>query len=145
MREPARVFAECRRILRPEGIFIVSSINPAWADFNPSPHATSYLGAAELAAMLGAMFRSVEVRFGFAVRNDTVRHRALSIVKQAAVRLKLIPKTMRGKTLLKRLAFGKLVPVPEVLTEGFAAVEEPVAAALTAHSRFRTIYLIART
>ena len=40
MARPRRVFEECRRVLRREGVLDQSTINPAWADFNPSPYAT---------------------------------------------------------------------------------------------------------
>jgi ubiquinone/menaquinone biosynthesis C-methylase UbiE len=144
MRDPARVFADCRRALRPGGTFIVTSINPDWTDFNPSAHALGYLRAPDLAALLRQTFASVDVRFGFPVSNGGLRDSALSSAKRVAVRLHLIPKTMRGKTWLKRLVFGRLTPVPASLADGFAPVQEPIAAPLDEAMRFRTIYAIAR-
>jgi ubiquinone/menaquinone biosynthesis C-methylase UbiE len=144
MRDPAGVFADCHRALGPGGTLIVTSINPDWTDFNPSAHAVRYLRAPDLAAMLRQTFASVDVRFGFPVTNGSLRDSAISSAKRVAVRLHIIPKTMGGKTWLKRLVFGRLTPVPASLADGFAPVEEPIAAPLDDAMRFRTIYAIAR-
>ena len=144
MAQPQRVFEECRRVLTPDGVLVVSSINPAWADFNPSPHAAGYLGAGDLKTALERTFRSVDILFGFAVPQHTPFRLALSAVKRLAVRLKLIPRTMRGKTLLKRMFVGPLVPVPVELAPGLAPVDEPLPALLCDSSKFRIIYAVAR-
>jgi len=144
MADPRRVFAECRRLLQPGGELIVTSINPSWPDFNPSPHAASYLTAEQLEAVLRSVFDVVELRFGFRVVRGGLRSRMLSAAKRAAIRLNLIPKTMQGKTLLKRVAFGRLTAVPEVLTEGFARAEDPIDAPIAASRDYRIIYAIAR-
>ena len=142
---PDRVFAECRRVLGPDGVLVLSTINPEWADFNPSAHATRYLTAAELKASLEQVFRSVEILFGFPVAARTGRALGLvSIVKRLAVRLRLIPKTMRGKTLLKRLFLGPLVRMPAELAPGIAPLDTPVAASLDAAPGYRIVYAIAR-
>jgi hypothetical protein len=138
------VFEECRRVLVPDGVLIVSSINPAWTDFNPSPHAEAYLGAGELKAVLEAAFPSVDILFGFAVPRQGPVSLVISAIKRLAVRLKLIPKTMRGKTLLKRLFLGALLPVPAELAPGLVPVDEPSSAPLHDSSRFRIIYAVAR-
>jgi ubiquinone/menaquinone biosynthesis C-methylase UbiE len=145
MAQPRRVFEECRRVLRCDGVLVVSSINPAWPDFNPSPHARRYLGAGELRTALQETFRSVEIFFGFAVAPAGASSAVLSVVKRLAVRLKLIPKTMRGKRLLKRVFLGSLLPVPAELATGPAPVQEPQRAPIGESSRFRIIYAIART
>ena len=45
------------------------------------------------------------------------RQRVLRPIKKLAVTLNLMPKTMVGKKLLKRLVFGSLVPMPKEITE----------------------------
>ncbi len=52
MGRPDRALQECRRVLSANGLLVLSSINPSWADFNPSPHAACYLNAGELKALL---------------------------------------------------------------------------------------------
>lgn len=137
------VLRECRRALAPSGTLVISSINPEWADFNPSPHAVRYLTAMEFEQALLRLFSRAEIRFGFEVHRGGVVSSVMSMLKRLAVRWRLIPKTMKGKTLLKRLAFGELVAAPAELTPGFAPVAEPVRAPLEDARRFRILYAVA--
>lgn len=140
-----RVLAEVHRVLRPGGQLCVSTINPEWADFNPSPFSTTYLTAAELARALQSRFVAVELFGASPVSSGGLKATSLSAVKRLAVALRLIPKTMKGKTFLKRLAYGALVPVPAEL------VPAPKAAAVaelpldnSPVTKFKVIYAIAR-
>lgn len=144
MTSPDRVFQECRRVLSSDGILVVSSINPSWEDFNPSPHSARYLNAADLKIGLERVFSRVEIQFGFPVLRADPAAAALSRLKRLAVRLRLIPHTMRGKTLLKRVFLGPLVTMPAELPAGFAPVGEPFAAPIDHSRSFRVIYAIAR-
>ena len=47
-------------------------------------------------------------------------------MKRVAVRMGLIPKTMSGKRLLKRLFFGGLIQVPAEITDSLAPYVQPV-------------------
>ncbi|MCI0532567.1 MAG: hypothetical protein L0Y74_11595 [candidate division Zixibacteria bacterium] len=71
--------------------------------------------------------------------------RLVSFVKRTAVYLHLIPKTMRGKELLKRLFFGKLIPIPAEIEENGHHFQKPV---LIPHnspnSTYKVIYAVAR-
>jgi ubiquinone/menaquinone biosynthesis C-methylase UbiE len=145
MANPRNVFEECRRVLRRGGVLVLCSINPAWADFNPSQYATGYFHAAELKATLAETFHSVDILFGFPVVDPTALNLAVSAIKRAAIRFNLIPRTMSGKALLKRLFLGPLLPVPAELTPGMASVDEAVSAPLHHSARFRIIYAVART
>jgi len=71
--------------------------------------------------VLRRFFRRVEILFGFPIPRADVRAAIISRVERASVRLGLIPKTMRGKTWLKRLFLGPLVPMPAELAPGAAA------------------------
>jgi hypothetical protein len=54
---------------------------------------------------------------------------ALRTLKRAAVQLDLIPKTMKGKELLKRIVFGSLVELPKEIPDGKSVeLPEPIAA-----------------
>ena len=144
MARPDRVFAECRRVLAPDGTLVVSTINPAWGDFNPSRHAAGYLTTGELQSTLQATFSSVDILFGFPVQTDGLRRPAVSLIKRTAVRLGILPKTMKGKTLLKRLFLGPLVPVPAELTQELAPFDEPRRAPVDRSPEFRIIYAVAK-
>jgi len=105
-------FAECRRVLRPGGMLLIATANKDLFDFSPSPHSHRYLGVVELERDL--------VRHGFATEfwGDTpletvsARQTVLRPVKLLASRFGLMPKSMAGKKLLKRLVFGGLVKMP---------------------------------
>lgn len=144
MTAPQRVFAECRRVLRGNGVLFVSSINPEWADFNPSPHATGYLSAGQLRALLVPHFPSVEIGFGFEIPKLTLTQMIMSGIKQTAVSLRLIPNTMRGKAFLKRVFLGPLVEVPAQLTDTLAAFQPPINAPDRHSSAYKIVYATAR-
>jgi SAM-dependent methyltransferase len=113
----AEFLDECLRVLRPDGMLLIATANKDLADFNPSPHSHDYYGVVELEAVLGAKGFSSEY-FGYiAVVETSLRQRILRPVKQLAVKAGLMPKTMAGKKLLKKLVFGGLVEMPAEITE----------------------------
>jgi SAM-dependent methyltransferase len=110
-----RFIVECKRVLRPGGQLLIATANKDLADFNPSPMSRRYLGTVELAQELGAHGFSVRC-FGYLdVEAVSMRQRALRPVKRLVVGLGLMPRTMRGKQLLKRLVFGRPVQMPAEL------------------------------
>jgi len=117
LRDLDQFFAECKRVLRPQGVLLIVTANKDLFDFNASPHSFRYPGVPELNYDLG--------RFGFAceffgdtpVQAVSTRQRVLRPLKMIASRLGLIPKTTSGKKLLKRLVFGKLVKMPAEIRE----------------------------
>jgi SAM-dependent methyltransferase len=142
--DAALAFAEAYRVLRPGGRLFISTINPEWSDFNPSPFSTSYLSAEALADALGRRFDRVEMFGAFPVIEGGVRGRALSALKRLAVAWRLVPRTMRGKRLLKRLVYGPLVPVPAELAPGATpATVTPLLEGDSRAARFKVIYSIA--
>ena len=120
-----RFVQECRRLLRPNGVVVVGTVNREWSDFNPSPFTHKYYSAAELRALLARHSFDVEVCGAFPAQPDSLMGWVLSVVKRAAVALHLIPKTMKGKELLKRLVYGKLEELGPEVDEGMAAYVEP--------------------
>lgn len=123
--DASRFVEECRRVLRPGGHVLVATANKDLFDFNPSPHTCRYYGVVELNALFGS--RGFDVRcFGYwPVGQASLRQQVLRPVKMMAARLGLIPKSMAAKKLLKRLVFGKLVPMPAEIREGMAPYVEP--------------------
>jgi SAM-dependent methyltransferase len=96
---------EARRVLRPGGTLLLCSANREWSEFNPSPFSTRYFTAAEVAAMLKACGFAVEIFGAFPTAEGASW---VGSVRRLAVTLGLVPKTMRGKELLKRLFYGGL-------------------------------------
>jgi len=50
----------------------------------------------------------------------------VSMLKKIAVALHIIPKTMKGKEVLKRIFCGELVPLPAEITEEMSDYTPPV-------------------
>lgn len=128
---PAEFAGECRRVLRRDGVALLCTVNRDWADFNPSPFSTRYFSGPELVALLEASGFEVQLYGAFRAQLESARDVAVSLVKRAAVGLGLMPQTMKGKERLKRLAFGRLSPLPPELPDDVAAYEvpEPISAA----------------
>ena len=117
---------ECRRVLRPGGYVLITTANKDLYDFNPSPHSQTYYGVTEIHALLRKHGFSDIKCFGyFSVNRIPWWQKLLRPVKLIVSRLGLIPKTMKGKKLLKRFVFGSLAPMPAEIREGMAPYEEP--------------------
>jgi len=121
-----RFVAECRRVLRLGGKVLIATANKDLYDFNPSPHSYTYYGVSELQGL----FR----RYGFAlsffgntpVNGLSWRQRTLRPIKKFVANSGLMPKTMAGKKMLKKLVFGSLVPMPSEISAGMVPYVDPV-------------------
>lgn len=114
---PSEFYAECRRVLRPGGVLHIGTVNREWTDFNPSPYSTHYPSARELRDSLQNAGFSVEVFGAFPDSEPSASAGLVSVIKRGAVRFGLMPKTMRGKALLKRIFMGPLVDAPSTLPD----------------------------
>lgn len=132
--------AEAWRTLRPGGSLLIVNANKDMKDFNPSPFTHVYHGTVELNELLRPAGFDVRLYGYWPYRQATGWQRALVPVKRFTVASGLMPKTMRGKKLLKRLVFGQLVPMPVEL-EPLASFVAPVATSPTAPDKTnRVIY-----
>jgi ubiquinone/menaquinone biosynthesis C-methylase UbiE len=143
--EPDRFLAECRRVLRVPGVVLICTVNKEWSDFNPSPFSVRYFSSRELIELLQRQGFAVELYGAFPALKNSARDRVLSLLKRAAVALHLIPRTMKGRAVLKRLFFGRLTPIPPEVTEGMADLEPLVPiAADTVNRSYKVLYAVAR-
>lgn len=108
-------FREARRVLRPGGKLLLCSANCERPDFNPSPFHVAYLTAAQLCQELERVGFAVTCFGAFPVAPSGELHRIRETIRATAVRLHLIPKTMKWKARLKRIFFGPLKPLPQRL------------------------------
>jgi SAM-dependent methyltransferase len=124
--DPDIFFAECRRLLRPDGVLLLATANRDLFDFNPSPFAVRYYNPPELSSLLAKHGFDTEFFGGSPVDTSSLKSRVLRLAKKIAVSFNLIPGSMRSKRLLKRLVFGRLVLMPHELRVGDARYESPV-------------------
>ena len=106
---------ECARVLRPNGFVLITTANKDLYDFNPSPYSYKYYGVTELNQLFLSYNFQTEF-FGDSPLNQiSFIQKVLRPVKKFAVQYGLIPKTMSGKKIFKRIVFGKLVSMPNEL------------------------------
>ena len=124
LRNAARFFDEALRVLRPGGTLLIVTVNPEWGGFNPSPLATRYWRASELRSGLDAAGFQTRAQGAFP-ESSSGFPAAIGLIRRAAVQLKLIPRTMQGKAVLKRMFYGPLEGLPERLSSTrFPPLEE---------------------
>ncbi len=142
--QPEIFYAEARRVLRPGGRLIICTVNKEWPEFNPSPYSVGYYSAADLRKSLADLFLKVEVFGAFPVLRKSVRGRWVSFLKRTAVRLRLMPRTMKGKEKWKRIFFGRLETIPREIEEkrGSFVPAEPIFQPEIV-SGYKIIYVIA--
>jgi SAM-dependent methyltransferase len=103
---------ETRRLLRPGGTIVISWPNPARPAFDPSPASTVYPAVGEMvraaarAGLPGTCFGAFPLG-GLA----TARRPALDLLRRSAVRLRLIPRSLRWRMLIKRLVYRRMRPL----------------------------------
>jgi|APSaa5957512535_1039671.scaffolds.fasta_scaffold39088_2 ubiquinone/menaquinone biosynthesis C-methylase UbiE len=109
---------ECKRVLNDKGRILISMPNITLSDFNKSPHSYDYFNIDELKTTLKANNFDSEF-FGYLnVEGISLKQRIFRPIKKIAIDFGLMPKTMAGKKILKRIVFGKLVEMPnEILIE----------------------------
>src|SRR5204862_7919332 len=101
--------------------------------------------AADLRQLLAAHGFGPELRGAFVASRDSLRDHMVSALKRFAVSRHLMPRTMAGKTLLKRLFLGALVDFPAEIRDGMATYSAP---ALLPASRsgpeYKVLYAVGR-
>jgi SAM-dependent methyltransferase len=138
-----RFVAECRRVLRIGGKVLMATANKDLSDFNPSPYSHRYFGVVELAELLAGSAMKAEL-FGYLPTDEiSLRQRVLRPVKRAVVGLGLMPRSMKGKRLLKRLVFGKPVSMPAELNAGIQVLDQVTRLdSRIADTRHKVIYAV---
>lgn len=116
---------EAYRVLRPGGRLVIVSANCDYSTFNPCDRATTYFTAQTLAKMMRQQEFEVRIWKGYSDAPKSLKSKMLGLARKIVVSMHLIPNTMKGKELMKRLAYGKLVVLPNEIADGFAEIQEP--------------------
>ncbi len=109
-----RCLEQARRVLRPGGTLLIVTVNPEWTGFNPSPLRTRYWSSRDLLAALREAGFAARVQGAFPETAGWTAS-AIGLVRRAAVALNLVPRTMQGKVLLKRIFYGRLKAIPPLV------------------------------
>lgn len=139
-----RFVSECARVLRPDGKLLVANANKDLFDFNPSPHSYTYHGVVEMEQAFSRAGFSCKFFGHVPVDAISWRQKILRPVKKLVVNSGLMPKTMAGKKLLKRIIFGGLVEMPaEISAEMYQYVAPDPIESDMPNVKHKVIYCVA--
>jgi ubiquinone/menaquinone biosynthesis C-methylase UbiE len=112
--EDYRLFlAECRRVLAPGGKLLTCQSNPDWPNFVPGRLTTHYPSVPELAASLAqAGFHDIELGGHLPITATSTRQRVVNRLRRWVATSGLLPWINPLTTLLQRLSYGALQPLP---------------------------------
>lgn len=108
-----RFFAEVARVLRPGGRLLISMPNRHRPTFEPSRASTHYPDASELLTMASGAGLAGEVLGAFSWEGDEPSWRRA--LRRVIVQLHLMPRSMRAKSLLKRVVYRRMQPLSVAL------------------------------
>ena len=116
---------ECKRVLRPGGRVLLSTANKDLFDFNPSPYSYEYLGPVELKQRFNSFGFEVNCFGDTPIGEVSTKQKILRPIKKFAVTFGLMPKTMAGKKLLKKIVFGGLEKMPLEINKSTGVYQAP--------------------
>jgi ubiquinone/menaquinone biosynthesis C-methylase UbiE len=143
--QPGQFVKEAHRVLRKDGVLLIATVNKEWSEFNPSPFSTRYLSVPELHQLLMHNGYRAEFYGGFPAIPKARKEKITAVIRRIAVKFHLIPKTMKGKELFKKVFYGKLLPLEAEIEEDMCEYvpPEPISAD-TINSEYKVIYSVAR-
>ena len=141
---PEVFFAEARRVLAPEGTLLICTANKDRPGFVRSPHTHGYFSVGQLRDSLQTQGFKAELFGAFPTAETTIKGKFIALARRVIVATNMIPGTLKGRELLKRLAYGKLEQFPAEVTGEMAAAEMLNPLGETATTReFKVLYAIA--
>jgi ubiquinone/menaquinone biosynthesis C-methylase UbiE len=137
---------EITRILASASEILFINANPERPDFVASPFSVHYHTGDEFRAALTQRGFRVTVEAGFPVRSGhsplaKLAAAILPLARQLLTTLGLVPRTLKGRARLKRLLYGKLMPIPAELTDGALSESRRELMKLGPITDFKVIYV----
>ena len=138
--------AESRRLLSDGGMLLIGTVNKDWSEFTPSALSTRYFSVPELRDLLIQQgFGNLEFFGAFPTTATSSKQKIVSLIRRMAVALNLVPKTLGGRELLKRLFYGSLTPLKPELEDGVAKLYSLIPIPSEApNAQYKIIYAVAR-
>ena len=126
-----RFFAEVGRVVRPGGHILITLPNSLRPMFSPSPHSFAFPTAARLRSRLSEHGFSVDVYGAEPIVPNSRADGLIESARRAAVRLHLVPSTMRGREAIKRIVYRRMrllqdIDVSHGLTNALPLNEESI-------------------
>lgn len=127
LKRPEKFLKEAWRVLRKDGTLIIGTVNKDWSDFNKSPFSYKYYSVPKLFNLLkNHNFKDIKFFGDCPVSTKSFKDKIISIIKRTAVKLHLVPKTMKSKEIFKRFFFGKLTELPAEVKGGMVTYSPPI-------------------
>jgi len=146
-----RALREVTRVLTSGGACLIVSANPQRPDFIPSPFSVRYHSARELAAELksaGLQPELVQAAFPTGDEDLSVtkklRGRVLALSRKMLARSGFVPKTLKGRSRLKRFLYYRQLRVPPELSVSFGSTAPRVDLDDRNSTKFKVVYLLGR-
>lgn len=144
LEHPEAFVQEARRVLRAGGVLLVCSANKERPGFVPSSQAVRYFSASELLSLLAQQGFASEM-FGAFPATASKREGMVNLLRKVAATLNLIPGTLKGREVLKRLFYGRLVPLPQEVLEEDGPIADLVPLTTNGpNPNYKVLYAIAR-
>jgi len=139
--------AESRRVLSEGGILLIGTVNKDWSEFTPSALSTRYFSVPELRDLLTQHgFTNLEFFGAFPTTATSLKQKIVSLIRRVAVALNLVPKTLGGRELLKRIFYGNLTPLRPEVEDGMAELYPLVPiSSESPNFHYKIIYAVARS
>lgn len=142
LQHPEKFIEESYRVLRSGGKLIICSVNKDWKDFHPSPFVNKYFSVPEFYSLLNGKFMNVKIYGAFKTETG-IKAGIFSLIKRIALKLDLIPGSLKLRAYLKRIFIGKTNPLPKELHEGMAIYQPPVELdAKKNNSTYKIMYIV---
>ncbi len=143
LKQPDEFFLEAGRILKPEGMILISLPNKSLPDFHPSPFSHRYYTPHELRQLMEPHGFNLNFFGNIRIDHSSLRYRLFSFLKKSIVKLNLMPGTLKGREFIKRIIYGKLMIIPAELTDQYSyRTPEPLSSEDTLD--YRVLFAVAR-